>query len=383
MMEEERKERYFAYWLSRVSLIGAVKAGKLLKQAGSYEAIYNMKKEHLDMLSFLREPEKQLLWEARELFSLRCREADAMEQEGIRILLPSDKEYPERLKNIYDMPQWMFVKGGVPRDDIPSAAIIGARSCTAYGRQEAEYLGKILSEAGVSVISGLALGVDGAAHRGVIKAQKEAAKADAAEKNMCGQDFAVLGSGIDVCYPPSHRHLYEEVCSCGGILSEYGPQEAPQAAHFPVRNRIISGLADVVIVVEARGRSGSLITADLALEQGKEVFALPGRRTDPLSAGCNRLIKEGAAILTEPEELLEFLQIKDKKIRKDLKKSVNGLAKTEKMVYSCLDSNPKHVEDIMKKCRLSVGDCMTALLNLELNGYIIQPVNHHYARKLE
>lgn len=373
-------ERYFAYWLSRVNPIGAVKTAKLLELLGSYEAIYNMKKEDLQRLPFLTEPDRKAFLEEKKKLEERCREADAMEQAGIRMLLPSEKEYPHRLKNIYDMPQWLFVKGGIPRDDIPTAAVIGARSCTSYGRQEAEYLGKMLAEAGVSVISGLALGVDGAAHRGVVRAHKEAAEEF---KEMQGRAYAILGSGIDVCYPPSHKRLYEAVCDCGGILSEYGPREAPTPTHFPVRNRIISGFADAVIVVEARKRSGSLITADLALEQGKEVFAFPGRRTDPLSGGCNRLIKQGAAMLTEPEELLEFFQIKDKKIRKDLKKSVNGLAKTEKMVYSCLDSNPKHVEDIMKRCRLSVGDCMTALLNLELNGFIIQPVNHHYARKLE
>lgn len=374
------KEKYYAYWLSRVNGIGAVKAGKLLNQERSYEAIYNMKKEKLEQLLFLGKQDKKAFWEAKEDLSLRCREADEMDKKGIRLLLPSDQEYPERLKNMYDMPQWLFVRGTLPDEQRPSAAIIGARSCTSYGKQEAEYLGKLLCRAGVSVISGLALGIDGAAHRGVVSVRNNP-ELDHSEE---GRPFAVLGSGIDVCYPAAHRGLYEEICRLGGgIFSEYGPGEAPSAGHFPVRNRIISGLSDAVIVVEARSRSGSLITADLALEQGKEVFALPGRRTDPLSIGCNRLIRDGAAILTEPEELLEFFQIKDKKLPEVLKKSVNGLAKTEKMVYSCLDSSPKHVEEIMKQSRLSAGACMTALLNLELNGYVIQPLNHHYARKLE
>lgn len=364
------KEKQYAYWLSRIPGIGAGKTRKLLSCAGSYEAIYNMKKEDLEKQIFLRKEEKKSFWEEKERFSFRQKEAERMEQEEIRLLLPSDEEYPERLKNIYDMPQWLFVKGCIPNDAVPTLAIIGARSCTAYGKQEAEYFGKMLARAGVSVVSGLALGVDGAAHRGVLAAG--------------GKPIAVLGSGIDVCYPAAHRKLYEEICQCGGcIVSEYGPGEPPHASHFPVRNRIISGLSDAVLVVEARSRSGSLITADLALEQGKEVFALPGRRTDPLSAGCNHLIREGAAILTEPEELLEFFQIKDQKLPEVLKKSVNGLAKTEKMVYSCLDSSPKHVEEIMKQSRLSAGECMTVLLKLELDGYIIQPLNHHYARKLE
>ena len=371
---DQMKERRYAYWLSRVNPIGAVKSRKLLEVAGDYETIYNMKKESLETLSFLSETDRKFLLEARANLGRREQELEKMEAEGIRMLLPSEEEYPERLKNIYDMPACLFVKGDLPEDRVPSAAIIGARSCTAYGRQEAEYLGKMLAEAGVSVISGLALGVDGAAHRGVLAAGKV---------SVFGRPFAVLGSGIDICYPANHRRLYQEISQAGGIISEYGPGEPPTPTHFPVRNRIISGLADAVIVVEARKRSGSLITADLALEQGKEVFALPGRRTDPLSAGCNRLIQQGAAIVTEPEELLDFFRIKYKKTGKDHKNSVNGLAKTEKMVYSFLDSTPKHVEVIMERCRLSVGECMTALLNLEMNGYIIQPFNHYYARKLE
>ncbi|MBP3927841.1 MAG: DNA-processing protein DprA [Clostridium sp.] len=363
------REQEYAYWLSCVEGIGAVKAGCLRQKAGSFEEIYNMKKEQLEQCGFLHAVDKKNLWEARKLLEKRREEACHMCEKGIRLLLTEDEEYPERLRNIYDCPQWLFVRGNIPDKDTKTVAIVGARSCTSYGSQEAERLGRVLSEAGVAVISGLALGVDGSAHRGAIRGG--------------GETYAVLGCGIDVCYPPSHHNLYQEVLRCGGILSEYGPGEAPVSTRFPVRNRIISGLSDAVIVVEARKRSGSLITADLALEQGKEVFALPGRRTDPLSAGCNRLIGQGAAILTEEDEVLDFFRIKCKKSGKAEKKSVNGLAKTEKMVYSCLDSHPRHLEEIMNLCSLSVGDCMTALLTLELNGWIIQPVNHHYARKLE
>lgn len=378
-MTEERKEnlltlreRIYAYWLSRTDGIGAVKAGKLLEFAGSYEAVYNMKKQDLDRCIFLNEREKWELTEGKTDIYIREKEYFQMKEEGIEMLLPSDSAYPNRLKHIYDMPQWLYVKGEVPDPGIPTAAIIGARSCTPYGRQEAEYLGSYLAEAGVSVISGLAYGIDGAAHKGIV------------EKSGCpGKPFAVLGSGIDVCYPEKHRPLYEAVAGKGGILSEYGPGTAPVPSRFPIRNRIISGLSDLVIVVEARKRSGSLITADLALEQGKEVFALPGRRTDPLSEGCNRLIQQGAGILTDPDELLEFLKIKQEKTGKNHKKNINGLAKSEKMVYSCLDSTPRHVEAIMEQCSLSAGECLTALLELEMKGFIVQPLNHHYTRKLE
>ena len=201
-----------------------------------------------------------------------------------------------------------------------------------------------------------------------------------------GASCAVLGSGIDVCYPSSNQRLYRALLERGGILSEYGPGESPLSWHFPCRNRIISGLSDAVIVVEARARSGSLITADLALEQGKEVFAFPGRRTDPLSAGCNGLIRQGAAMVTSPEDILDFFQLKHECIRgkkKKEKKTEKTLAKTEKMVYSCLDFKPKHLDDIITRCGLEIGECMGILLELELGGYVFRSANHYYGKNCE
>ena len=349
--------------------IGAVTARKLYEYAGSYEAIYNMKKEEQKRLPFLHAAAASALLEAREELEARALEYDKLEREKITFLLFSDAEYPERLKNIYDMPMWLFVKGRLPEGGRPSAAVVGARSCTPYGRQEAEYVGRLLAEHGVQVVSGLALGIDRAAHEGALAGE--------------GDTYGVLGCGIDRCYPAAARKIWERIPEKGGLLSEYGPGIPPLPSHFPVRNRIISGLADLVIVVEAKERSGSLITADLALEQGREVMALPGRRTDPLSAGCNRLIFQGAGIVTEPEDILDFFQIKCKNSLKKIRKSVNALAKAEKMVYSCLDSQPKHTEEIIRQCGLPYGECMTALLHLELDGWAVQPINQYYVRKLE
>lgn len=362
-------EKEYLYWLSRVDGIGAVKTKKLFEYAGCFEAVYNMKKQTLEQLPFLSRNDRIAMLEAHSQLELCCREFEGLGRSGIRFITFQDSEYPLRLRNIYDMPMWLFLKGSLPEDQLPSAAVIGARSCTAYGRQEAEYLGRFLAEQGIQVVSGLASGIDGAAHRGVVHAE--------------GMAFAVLGSGVDVCYPESNLGLYHRILERGGIISEYGPGEQPLAQHFPVRNRIISGLADAVIVVEARKRSGSLITADLALEQGREVFAMPGRRTDPLNAGCNTLIRQGAAIVTEPKEILDFFQIKYKNSVKDKKKMGNGLAKTEKMVYSCLDSQLKHIDEIMSVSGLASGECLPALLDLEMNGWIVQPVNQYYMRKLE
>ena len=367
--EYSRRERFFAYWLSRIEGVGAKRAGKLYEYAGSFEAIYHMDETKLTALSFLGEKTGRAIAAAREQLEQRRAEFEGLDRQGISLLLAGEAAYPRRLKNIYDMPVWLFVKGRLPAGDRPCAAVVGARSCSPYGRQEAEYIGRLLAEHGVQVISGMALGVDQAAHRGALAAG--------------GDTFAVLGCGPDLCYPRASRDIYEALSGRGGILSEYGPGEPPLAPHFPVRNRLISGLSDLVIVVEARKKSGSLITADLALEQGREVCALPGRRIDPLSAGCNRLIRQGAAIVTEPEDILDFFHIKCKNSIKSKEKSGNTLAKTEKMVYSCLDSQPRHTEELMARSGLGAGECLLALHQLELRGLALQPANQYYVRKLE
>lgn len=368
-MAQNQTEKEYLYWLTQVPGMGAVKIRKLWEYAGSFEAIYYMKKQEQDQLHFLNKPDHNALWEEKKTLSLRREEYHRLGEAGIQFITILDENYPQRLKHLFDMPMALFVKGRLPDEDRPSAAIIGARSCTYYGRTEAEYLGRELAESGIQIISGLAYGVDGAGHKGVLNAD--------------GAAFAVLGSGIDNCYPRENWNLYNAIQKKGGVLSEYGPGSPAKTWHFPVRNRIISGLSDVVIVVEARKRSGSLITVGLSLEQGKEVFALPGRVTDPLSAGCNELIRAGASPLLSPEDVLGFLGVKHEKTLKEQKKTINGLAKNEKKVYSCLDSQPKHIEEVVSQSGLSAVECMTVLLKLELGGYVFQSTNQYYVRKLE
>lgn len=211
--------------------------------------------------------------------------------EGIRILKRGGREYPERLKEIQGAPAELYVLGRMPEEDRPAVAIIGARDCSEYGRYVASGLGAALARCGIQVISGMARGIDGIGQEAALDAG--------------GSSFAVLGSGVDVCYPAGNRRLYEKLKLGGGILSEYPPGTPPLSHHFPPRNRIVSGLSDVVVVVEAREKSGTLITVDMALEQGREVYVVPGRVTDSLSAGCNRLLKLGAGILLDEGEFLE------------------------------------------------------------------------------
>ena len=257
-MQYSDRERIHAYWLSRVDGIGAVTAAKLYESCGSFEGIYervlyNRKKLDPFICSFLGKAVKKGLEEAVLLFKQRVEEYDRLEEQGVRFILCGEAAYPKRLMHIYDKPMWLFVRGMLPEDAKPSAAVIGARSCTPYGRQEAEYFGRILAENGVQVVSGMALGIDQAGHKGAMDGG--------------GLTYAVMGCGIDTCYPPSGIRLHARIREQGGILSEYGPGVPPTASHFPIRNRIISGLSDLVLVVEARKRSGSLITADLALDE--------------------------------------------------------------------------------------------------------------------
>ncbi|MDD6362264.1 MAG: DNA-processing protein DprA [Lachnospiraceae bacterium] len=212
---------------------------------------------------------------------------------GIFFTCVGEPDFPERLLSIPDPPFGLFYKGRLPSGNLRSCAVIGSRMCSAYGASEARIFARRLSKSGVQIISGMARGVDGIAGEEAVQTE--------------GMSFAVLGGGADICYPKENRRLYDALCLQGGVLSEYPPGTQPKAPLFPVRNRLISGLADVLLVIEAREKSGTLITVDRALEQGKSVYALPGRVSDSTSSGCNKLIMQGAQIAVSPEYLLEDL----------------------------------------------------------------------------
>lgn len=294
--------------------------------------------------------------ETRSLFS-------KMEKKQIHFLYHSDAQYPKRLKNIPDKPVGVLYKGNLPQFE-KSVAIVGARTSTSYGKEMAFYFAKELAKAGVAIISGLATGIDVAAHRGALEAG--------------GVTFAVLGCGPDIVYPKENYYVYEKIQERGGIISEYNLGVEPKAWQFPERNRIISGLSDGVLVVEAKEKSGSLITADLALEQGKDVFAIPGRVLDSYSEGCNWLIRQGAQLVTEPGQILEELYSLHRKNEKDLRKSDNLLDNKEKIVYDCLGLEPKSVEDIISETNLTVSECISILFRLELNNYVKQTAKNYY-----
>ena len=255
---------------------------------------------------------------------------EEIQQTRIRCARKDSSVYPARLKELPGMPKQLYYIGSFPDDAKPTAAIVGARLCSPYGRIQAFNYGKFLSEHGVQVISGMAAGIDAEGHKGALEGGTPT--------------FAVLGNGVDICYPSSSRGIYRRIPEKnGGIISEYEPGTKGRAYYFPARNRIISGLADLVLVVEAKEKSGSLITAACALEQGKMVYAIPGAVNDALSRGCHKLIYDGAGIAYSPEILLDEWGLSVKKKTNLSEKSRLGLATDLDLVYSCLDLSLIHI----------------------------------------
>lgn len=287
-------------------------------------------------------------------------------RDEIRYIGRWEKEYPERLFGIPDPPPGIYVKGRLPPEDAPAVGIVGARMCSEYGRSAAVEFAGALASAGVQIISGMAKGIDGISQREAIR--------------VGGSTFGVLGCGLNVVYPAQNRELFREICVSGGLISEFPPDMQPLARNFPIRNRIISGLSDILLVIEARERSGTGITVTKALEQGKDVYALPGRIYDPMSAGCNRLILQGAGIATSPEELLKSLGIYGSKAYNVEDKKINLLEKKEKVVYSVLGFYPKCLEKIALETGMHIPELLEILIRLELRGYIREDGKNHYIK---
>lgn len=367
-------EKEYLYCLCHIPPLGAVSILTLYEYFGSFGAIWLAKDRELDHVltagsrRLMNEKKRNALAEGRRKEAEFRKEYEGLEARGITFISVLDQEYPHRLSVLYDRPPGIFVRGKLPEETRPAVAIVGARDCTEYGRQLSEIFAGELAGEGVQIISGLAMGTDGAAHWGALKAGQPT--------------YGILGCGADICYPRENYPLFERMTGQGGLITEFVPGTRPVPMNFPMRNRLISGFSDAVIIIEAKEKSGSLITADLALDQGKEVFAVPGRVTDAESAGCNRLIQSGAALASSPSDVLDFLGINNVKKLTLHKKTEKRLAKKENLVYSCLDLRPKHLEEIMKMCRLPVTDCMECLLELELSGMAVGTGNQYYCRKL-
>lgn len=351
-------ERAYSYWLANVLEIGAVTLRRLFNHFKSARAVYEAPAKDLTGLFKIPESKAEILIAHRMHWRL-AKEWDDFLSSGIGFVSIGEEAYPDILRDIYDPPYALFYIGSLPEAGANSAAIVGARMCTPYGREAAFRMGANFARAGIEVISGLAKGVDSCGHRGAL--------------SEGGKTYGVLGCGVNVVYPPENEELYTQIAKTGGIISEFPPDSPPVAKGFPMRNRIISGLSKAVYVVEAREKSGSLITADLALEQGRDVYALPGRITDPLSSGCNKLIRQGAGIITSVEEVAS--DFGEKGIF-DVK--MDKFTREEKLVYDTLSLHPKGVGEIIEETGIDAVKIYEILDNLEDFGAIKEQYNNHY-----
>ena len=282
----------YGIWVASVEGLGPVKKFALLNKFETAKRIYNATEKEILKVDGMSDKIVQNMQKAKDAKLLEKYEKYILKND-IKIINISDDNYPAKLKNIYAPPITIFAKGDISLLNSKSIAIVGSREPSKYGIYVAEKFSKELSKEGITIVSGLARGIDTFAHVGAL--------------SSFSKTIAVLGSGIDVVYPKENAKYYREISEKGLIISEYIVGTAPESKNFPQRNRIISGLSDGVLVVEARKNSGTMITTDFALEQGKELYVIPGNITSNLSAGTNNLIKEGAKLVTDVYEILEDL----------------------------------------------------------------------------
>ena len=365
--------------------IGPRAAAKLLERFGSAGAVYCATRTELEQLRLPPEAVDSII--SRELQSTAEAEIDAVKQLGGDILLLDDGVYPSSLREIYDPPIVLYVKGAWSEClDQPCVGVVGSRRCSTYGQNSALMLARDLAQRGVTVISGFARGIDAAAHRGALEAS--------------GRTLAVLGTGLDQIYPRDHAKLAAELLAKGGALVTQFPLNTPPVSeNFPYRNRIISGLSLGIVVVEAAENSGSLITARLAIEQNREVFAVPGNITSRNSFGTNYLIKGAGAKLVQqwqdiaaelPQQIAAKLlpppvgaKTKEKTVSERLSLVPEGLSPTETSVFKLLTpDSPAHVDWLIEKSKLAVSELTAALLNLEIRDLVRALPGRCFVRRL-
>lgn len=352
-------------WIAMIAGCGFSTIHKLMESFKDIANIYKASENELKR-GGATEKETEMIKQSKENFDVEG-VWKRLDDIGVRFVCVEDDEYPRCLINYENSPYFFFYKGNLPKEYMPIVAMVGARACSNYGRIMAKEIGKRLSEHGVQIISGMARGIDTFSQVGAVEGGTPT--------------FAVLGCGVDICYPSENIGLYEDILAGGGgIMSEYPPGTPPFAKNFPMRNRIISGYADKIAVIEAREKSGSLITVEWALEQGKDIYAVPGRVNDALSCGCNRLIKLGAGVLSRAEDILSDLGIDIVGITKIQRSNEKSLEKDLLLVYIELGLHPKSVQNIIEETRLQYDKVMDILLKLQFMGLAEETCKNYYVR---
>lgn len=376
-MTDSELNKAYLHWMYRTIGMGNHGLFAQLRSLGPPREIFEMAKRGQLSLrlsdKYSQYKKKAALLEESAAICDVIDEYERMTDRGILFTAIGEDEYPGKLAVIPGAPGALYYVGRLPGDDAKAVAVIGARNCTEYGKVMARQFAEVLAEAGIQVVSGMARGIDGIAQQAALDAG--------------GYSLGVLGCGVDICYPPENKRLYDDLIAHGGICSEYPPGIEPRAVLFPPRNRIISGLCDGVLVIEAKERSGTLITVDMALEQGREVYALPGRANDPLSRGCNMLIRQGAGIMTSPQELLHELKPDHTETAAYRQQMLPISDETRGWLLQLLDYQPISIEMIQRKyadaynSHISVSKLCHELLQLCADGLAGQISGSYYVRK--
>jgi DNA processing protein len=361
-----------SYWLalSLIPGIGSILIQRLLERFKTPDAVFRAPMKELLKIEGLG---RKVAGEIQKGPPERAvqRELSLLKGVGGKIVTLKDNDYPMRLKDIYDPPALLYVRGELRREDELAVAIVGSRKTSPYGRWITERIGQDLARHGVTVVSGMARGIDSVAHKGALQGG--------------GRTIAVLGCGVDVIYPSENRNLFYQIIEHGAILSEFPMGSPPEGGHFPKRNRIISGLSIGAVIVQASAESGSLITAGYALEQGREVFAVPGNVGAEGSRGTNQLIKDGAKMVESSEDILEEILPQWSREREAPPHGglpVPDLTEEEEVLYRLLGETPSHIDAIIRESQLDPGKVSSLLLNLELKGLISQWPGKCFTKKM-
>ena len=356
--------------------IAARLSARLLREYGSPEGVFRAPLTGIEACN-VPAPAAQAIFK-KQLFWRAEKELDALRKVGGKLVNWKEPEYPQALLQIYDPPVMLYVQGDAQVLNSPSLSIVGTRRPTVYGSQMAERMGRELAARGLTIVSGLARGIDAIAHQGATA--------------VGGRAIGVLGTGIDVCYPKENKKLYEKVLERGAIVSEFPTGSHPAPENFPVRNRIIAGIPLGVIIVEGKQYSGSLITARLAMEFGREVFGVPGNVTQEVSFAPNLLIKQGAKLVTNAEDVIEELPtpvraalVKAEAVESEQRNLLvaDGLSTVQRKIYELLSAEEsRHIDDIVDTSGLNSSEVLATLFDLEMKGIVRQLPGKQFSKVL-
>jgi len=344
--------------LNMVEDLGSVRTRKLLEHFGSLSKVFRAKEKELLKVEEIGPKIAPKIIQSIKEIDIK-KELDLVKRHNVKVISFLDRDYPKNLKNIYDPPMVLYVKGKILPQDNLNVAIVGSRLASFYGIKTAERLGFELASRGITITSGLARGIDSSAHKGALKAK--------------GRTLAILGSGILNIYPEEHAILADEISKRGAVISEFPMRTIPDRGNFPKRNRIISGLSLGVVVVEAGERSGALITSDIAMEQGREVFSVPGKIDSVTSKGTHKLIKQGAKLAETADDILEELKLEIKTSLEENEDRLHPkLDKRETLVYNLLSSEPRYIDELSEESGIAITEVSRILLNLEIKRFVRQ-----------